>query len=216
MYKVSDFRQELYKPGDLMKILNVTYQTIKNYDISGKLPIKRTETGRRVVTREDLLRYLEERGLLYNDESKIKSDYIYARVSSNEQKTKGDLDRQVCYIVENVSDLQNPVVLKEVGSGLNDKRPKLLELIRQVEKGNVKRVYVTYKDRLTRFGYSYIETVFNCNDVEIIVLQNNEKEKIVEEELVDDMMNLIASFSGKLYGMRSGKNKKEREKTYEK
>ena len=103
MYKVSDFRQELYKPGDLMKILNVTYQTIKNYDISGKLPIKRTETGRRVVTREDLLRYLEERGLLYNDESKIKSDYIYARVSSNEQKTKGDLDRQVCYIVENVS-----------------------------------------------------------------------------------------------------------------
>ena len=34
-------------------------------------------------------------------------------------------------------------------------------------------------------------------------------EKTVQEELVEDMMSLIACFSGKLYGMRSRKAKKK-------
>lgn len=47
-----------------------------------------------------------------------KKDVIYARVPSNEQKTKGDLDRQAMFLIENVDNLINPLVLKEVGSGL--------------------------------------------------------------------------------------------------
>ena len=72
----------------------------------------------------------------------------------------------------------------------------------------VRTVYVTYNDRLTRFGFHYLETVFGLKGVNIVVLNNPMGEKNVEKELVDDMMSLIASFSGKLYGLRSGKNRK--------
>lgn len=70
------------------------------------------------------------------------------------------------------------------------------------------RVFITYRDRLTRFGYHYLESVFLAKGVEIIVLNDISYEKDVQQELVEDMMSLIASFSGKLYGMRSHKNKK--------
>ena len=211
MYKSSDFTKPLYKTKDIMKILGISYATIKNYDKNGKLKFTRTETGRRVVFREDLLEYLDNAGMLYKDMDFEKRDVLYARVSSNEQKTKGDLDRQVTFLLENVDDLYRPIVLKEVGSGLNDKRSKIQELIRLVLDGKVNRVFVTYKDRLTRFGYHYLETIFSYHGVSIIVVKDEDKEKSVEEELVEDMMSLIASFSGKLYGLRSGKNKKKGE-----
>ena len=72
----------------------------------------------------------------------------------------------------------------------------------------VRNVYVTYKDRLTRFGYHYLETMFLAHNVNIIVVKDKDNEKSVSEELAEDLMSLIASFSGKLYGLRSGKNKK--------
>ena len=207
MYKRSDFTKPAYKTAEVMKILNVSYSTINNYDKQGKLPIKRTETGRRTVLRDDLLSYLDSLKMLVNDEEMTKHDVIYARVSSNEQKNKGDLDRQAMFLMEHCNDLINPVILKEVGSGLNDKRKKIQELICMVENNEVNRVFVTYRDRLTRFGFHYLETMFKSHSVEIVVVKDQEKKKSVQEELVEDMMALIASFSGKLYGLRSKKNK---------
>ena len=63
------------------------------------------------------------------------------------------------FLVESVSDLQNPINFKEVGSGLNDNRPKLQQLIKMVMNDEVRRVFVTYKDRLTRFGFNYLKAV---------------------------------------------------------
>ena len=116
-----------------------------------------------------------------------KKDVIYARVSSHEQKTKGDLDRQAMFLVENAKDLINPLVLKEVGSGLNDKRKKLQELIRMVCQGKVRRVFITDKDRLTRFGFHYLESVFREHGVSIVVMKDTNEEKKGQEELVKDM-----------------------------
>ena len=152
---------------------------------------------------------MEERGLLLDDICTQKRDVIYARVSSHEQKEKGDLDRQALFLAEHIPDLQNPLILKEVGSGLNDKRKCLQTLIFMVMKNEVRNVYVTYKDRLTRFGFHYLETVFLAHGVNIIVVKDISTEKSVQEELVEDMMSLISSFSGKLYGMRSRKKKAE-------
>lgn len=176
MYKRSDFTKPAYKTAEIMKILNISYSTIKNYDKQGKLPIQRTETGRRVVLKGDLLNYLDSLGMLVNDEERTKHDVIYARVSSNEQKIKGDLDRQVMFLMENCHDLQRPIILKEVGSGLNDKRKKIQELIRMVENNKVNRVFITYRDKLTKVGFHYLETMFKLHDVEIVVVKDQEKE----------------------------------------
>ena len=110
-------------------------------------------------------------------------------------------------LIDKVDNLINPLVLKEVGSGLNDNRVQLQKLLKMVANNEVRNVYVTYKDRLTRFGYHYLETMFLSHNVNIIVVKDENANKSVQEELVEDMMSLIASFSGKLYGMRSKKNK---------
>jgi len=213
LYRESDFTKKIYKPKELVEILGVSHSTVRKYDADGKLPVKRTETNRRIVHREDLLAYLEQQGLLYHDDERLqKVDVIYARVSSHEQKAKGDLDRQALYLVENVSNLINPIIIKEVGSGLNDRRNQLHRLIEMVMTGKVNNVYVTYMDRLTRFGYRYLEAAFRSVGTEIVAVKDKDGERSVQEELVEDMMALIASFSGKLYGLRSSRKKKEEDK----
>ncbi len=69
----------------------------------------------------------------------------------------------------------------------------------------VNRIFITYKERLSRFGYETIERICKKHDVDIIVL-NEDKEKSIEQELAEDMMMLLASFSCKMYGLRSHKN----------
>ena len=209
MYQVSDFTKSSYRVKEVAEFLGVSTKTIRRYDEEGKLNMHRTEGNHRIILREDLLCLLEEKGLLYDDSVMQKKDVIYARVSSHDQKRSGDLDRQIVFLIEHTAGLQNPVILKEVGSGLNDGRVQLQKLLRMVCQGEVRNVYITYKDRLTRFGYRYLETIFELHGVSIIVVKDREVEKQVYEELVEDMLSLLASFSGKLYGLRGKKLKKE-------
>lgn len=192
MYKVSDFTKTAYRTGEAAKILGITTRTIQNYDKLGKLKVCRTEGNRRVIMREDLIKYLDDKGLIYDDTNSKRHDVIYARVSSNEQKQSGDLDRQALYLVENAKDIQNPIILKEVGSGLNDKRKQLQKLLGMISNQEVRNVYITYKDRLTRFGFNYLETMFNACGTSIIVLQDESNEKTVHDELVEDMISIIS------------------------
>lgn len=205
MYKLSEFTKRTYKTGEVAEILHLHYQTVIRYDNEGILHFKRNESNRRVMFKEDLLQYLNEKGLLIDDTVQTKSDVIYCRVSSHDQQTKGDLDRQVVKLMEYAQSyqLQNPIILKEVGSGLNDNRKQIQRLIRMIIHHEVSRVFITYKDRLTRFGYHYLETICKECGVELHVMNDNETDKSAQEEMVEDMMALIASFSGKLYGMRS-------------
>lgn len=187
-------------------MLGVTTITLKNWESSGKIEFSRTPTNIRFLSRDQLINVLDKQGLYFNDTNFTKKDIIYARVSSHDQKTHGDLDRQIQFLINENSDLQNVLVLSEVGSGLNDKRKKLQQLIKMVMNDEVNRVFITYRDRLTRFGFHYLETVFNAKGVEIVVVKQSAEETSVEKELMNDMMSLIASFSGKLYGMRSKTN----------
>jgi putative resolvase len=73
-----------------------------------------------------------------------------------------------------------------------------------VEEADYGRILVTYEDRLTRFGFSYLERYFDCYGVTVTVIEH-ETNKSAQQELVDDLIKLVANFSGKLYGMRSSK-----------
>lgn len=108
-------------------------------------------------------------------------------------------------IEQNVSNL---VVKTNIGSGLNDNRKNLLSLLDMVQKGEVNRIFVLYKDRLTRFGYHYLKKICDFHGVSIIVVSEETDNKIQSEELAEDIITLIHSFSGKLYGLRR-KIKKE-------
>lgn len=204
MYKVSEFLKPVYKAGETAKIIGVTTETLRNYEDAGKIKFFRSSGGHRLIERKELLRFLNSKGLLLDDTDGIKRDVIYARVSNHEQKARGDLDRQVVHILECQDGLQNPLVLKEVGSGLDDKREKLQELIKLVLDGKVNKVYVTHCDRLARFGYHYLESVFFAKDVDVVISNDISQEKDVRQELAEDIMSLLVSFSKNFAGSKDG------------
>lgn len=203
-----NINKNYYTTGEVADLFQVSTKTIQKWDNKGILKFERSPTNRRVLPKETLIEYLKSKNMFYEDESLSKRDVIYARVSTYGQQKQGDLDRQVDYILSNRNDLKNVLVLKELGSGLNSKRKKLLKLIDMILNDEVNRIFITYKERLTRFGFEYIETICNHHNVEIVVMQSEQDNKSVEQELAEDIMSLLASFSGKLYGLRSHKNKK--------
>ncbi len=101
---------------------------------------------------------------------------------------------------------QETLVLSDIGSGLKAGRRHLQRLLKLVCEDRVAEIAITYEDRLTRFGQEFLETLFSCFGVTLTILEPGEG-KTPEQELTDDLLALIASFSGRLYGMRSHKQK---------
>ena len=206
MYKKSEIlKKSTYKTGEMAKLLGITIPTVIRYCETGRIPYHTTETGHRRILAKDVCDYLEKQNMLFDDEESTKSDVIYARVSTHEQANRGDLDRQVqkvklSAINENVKNL---IVKTDIGSGLDDGRKGLLSLVEMIQEGKVNRVYVLYKDRLARFGYHYLEKICEFHGVSIVVVSNETGNKSQSEELAEDIIALIHSFSGKLHGLKS-------------
>ena len=131
---------------------------------------------------------------------------IYARVSSPERR-KTDLEYQAKrmsdFCISNGWKIDR--IVKEVGSGLNDSRPKLMELFNG--KKNIQRIVVEHKDRLTRFGFNYILALAEAKGIEIVVANVTENPK---DDLMSDFVSVITSFCARMYGQRRGKAKKEK------
>ena len=203
MVKKSELTKEYYKTGELAKMIGKQTRTVQSYCIRGDIISIIIPSGKRIISRDEVIKYLRKSNLLYEDDNKI--DLIYARVSTNEQKNRGDLDRQIEYITKEII-TKNPKNLKifsEVGSGLNDNRKELKKLLDMVMNDEVDRIFILYKDRLTRFGFNYLEQICNKYGTKIIVILEEIQEKSIQEELAEDIISIIHSFSGKLYGMRN-------------
>lgn len=99
---------------------------------------------------------------------------------------------------------QETLTLADIGSGLKATRRQLQRLLTLVCEQRVGEVVITYEDRLTRFGQPYLDALFAAFGVTLTILEPGE-EKTPETELTEDLLALIVSFSGRLYGMRSHK-----------
>jgi DNA binding domain, excisionase family len=203
MIKKSELTKEYYKTGELAKMIGKQTRTVQSYCIKGDINSIIIPSGKRIISRDEVIKYLRSSNLLYEDDNKI--DLIYARVSTNEQKNRGDLDRQIDYIIREIiaKNPKNLKVFSEVGSGLNDNRTELKKLLDMVMNDEIDRIFILYKDRLTRFGFNYLEQICNKFGTKIIVLSEEIQEKSIQEELAEDIISIIHSFSGKLYGMRN-------------
>ncbi|AFK21822.1 IS607 family transposase [Pyrococcus sp. ST04] len=185
-----------YTLKEASKILGVTVKTLQNWDKQGKIRVVRTPGGRRRIPESEIKRIL---GI--HEERKIIG---YARVSSRTQKD--DLERQIQAIQQYAKEKGWSVeILKDIGSGLNEKRKNYQKLLRMVMNKEVSKVIITYPDRLTRFGFETLKTLFQAFGTEIIVINKTQKEP--KEELIEDLITIISHFAGKLYGMRSHKYK---------
>jgi putative resolvase len=128
--------------------------------------------------------------------------HLYSRVSSHDQKE--DLDRQLKrlrdYAAAKGWDILSET--KEIGSGLNGKRPKLQKLLEQPDGA----ICVEHEDRLSRFGVPYIRAAMRAANRELYVINATEQ----KNELVQDFIDVITSMCARIYGKRSAKNKAKR------
>jgi putative resolvase len=136
------------------------------------------------------------------DDVKLKPEYniVYARVSSSENKSNlNSQAERVCQFC-NAKGWVVHEVIKECASGLNDKRPKLQKILKD---NKATKIIVEHKDRLTRFGFEYIKTLY---DGEIIIINEITES---EKDLMQDFVSLVTSFCARLYGKRRSKRKTE-------
>ncbi|QPG48960.1 IS607 family transposase [Saccharolobus solfataricus] len=172
--------------------LGISYATLREYVKKGYIKPVILQSGKWRFREEDIERLM---GII-----RKRKVILYARVSSSTQKD--DLVNQVKYLEEQVKEYDQ--VITDIGSGLNMKRKGFLKLLRMILNNEVSRVVIAYPDRLVRFGFEILEEVCKAHNCEIVVLNQEDK----EEELVEDLMSALVSFSGKLYGMRSHKYEK--------
>lgn len=186
------------------QMLSLSIRQLRILDTSGQFPAVKTEGGHRRYRLSDLQARMGVPPL------KSLPVAVYCRVSSHEQKQKGDLDRQKARLLEYCVKKKYPVeqVFDEVGSGMNDSRSKLLQLMKLVFERKISRVIIEHKDRLSRFNFNIFKVFFESYGVTIEYVEET-LPKAFEDELVEDMLSLMASFSAKIYGKRSAENKKK-------
>ena len=192
---------KLYSISKTADILGVSQKTLRVWDKQNKLIPVLTSGGHRRYKESDINAFI---GIDPNSNDNKEICVIYARVSSQKQKISGDLDHQSQRLSEYCAkhNLYVEHIIKDVGSGLNDKRIGFNQLTNLVITGKVNKVIVEHKDRLTRFQFNFIKKIFKTFGVDIIVI--DDKDEISDiEELTRDMMSLLACFSVKYYGKRS-------------
>lgn len=164
---------------------------------------------------------LSSKKILYDIDSfedfqpKQKQNIIYARVSSAKQAD--DLSRQIeivkSYAISNGVKIDK--IYKDIASGMNENRKEFNLMLREIFAGNVDKLFISYKDRLTRFGFDYFKNIFSEFGVEIVVLDElEETNSDFQKELANDLISIIHHFSIKLYSNRR-KKLKEIEKLIE-
>lgn len=182
---------------ELAELMGVTPQTIRKYVNNEQIPYHTTPNGQLFFTQEDITKILGEQP------EQEKQWAYYTRSSSGNQKL---LKTQTELLTKHYPEPQ--YIIKDSASGLNENRKGLQKLITLAQEQKITDIAITTQDRLTRFGYRYLEQLFTQNNVKIHVL-NNTKENTPEQELLDDFMALIASFSGRFYNLRTKENKQK-------
>ena len=170
------------------KTIGVGYQTARNMFRRGEIEGYQLPTGTIIITELD---------------DRVKqgdSVALYGRVSSRDQTA--DLDRQMdrlrSYAAHNGYKVSKEV--KEIASGLNDKRPKFLSLLSDK---NIGLILVEHKDRATRFGFNYISALLESSGRKIEVINDSD----TKNELVDDFISIVTSMCARIYGSRKAKRK---------
>jgi len=191
-------KTRLLRSGEVAKRLGLHPLTVRRWVKEGKIaaiPIGRE--ARIPITEVERLLGEQRAGLVV----------LYGRVRGHAHKE--ELQRQVQQLEQwalLARTGQKTLILTDIGSGLNTERKSLHRLLALVQDYQVAEVVVTCSDRLTRFGLAYLQALFSGYGVTLTVLHPDE-DNTPEEEVTQDFLALIASFAGRLYGLRSRRQK---------
>ena len=186
----------MVKIGAAADLIGTTPGQLRKWESTGELlPARKTLGGTRYYAMADLL------GLANESAPTV----CYARVSSHEQKA--DLERQHA-VLEAYCAAKGwrTQVIRDLGSGMNYRKKGLQELLELILRRRMRRLVITHKDRLLRFGAELVFTLCELQGIEIVIIHQGEQPSF-EEELTQDVLEIITVFSARLYGSRSRKHK---------
>jgi predicted site-specific integrase-resolvase len=195
--------EKLFSAGKTAKMLGVDIQTIRRWEKKGLITGVRTPTNYRRFPESEIHR------LLGKFPQKIRCA-IYARVSSSKQEVDGNLERQRLRLIEYAKEKGYEIiqVFSEQASGINENRKQLKKLIQLAVNKEIDVVLIEFKDRLARFGYSYLVDFFFSHNVKLEAIATKPPQDATSE-LMEDLLSIITCFAAKLYGKRSQQFKKK-------
>ena len=190
----------ILKVTEASKYIGVSINTLKTLANNGKIKTFKTDGGHRRFRVEDLDLFSGK-----VTEKKEKVTVVYARCSTAKQKE--NLERQKDRLMKHAeSQGYKYIVIDEIASGINEKRKGLHKLLNMAFQGKIERVLIEYKDRIARFGYEYLWSIFRNLGIKVEIMENREKK--YEEELAEDIMKILTCYSARYYGARGGRKKK--------
>ena len=189
--------KRLVKIGEAAKLLGTTPVTLRHWEKTGELvPARKTKGGTRYYDVAEL------KGL----DNQAAPTIGYCRVSSSDQKA--DLQRQQ-ELVEAYCAAKGwrTEIITDLGSGMNYRKKGLNKLLELIMQRKIRRLVLTHKDRLLRFGAELVFAMCEVQNIEIVIIHQGEQPTF-EQELAQDVLEIITVFSARLYGSRSKKHKK--------
>jgi putative resolvase len=180
------------KLSDYAKSLGISYRTAWNHYKDGKIPgAYQLASGTIIVPEAE-----QPKG--------DKKVAVYARVSSSENRSnlQSQAERVTTYCAAKGYRIEK--VIKEVGSGVNDQRPKFQALLADKE---ISLIVVEHRDRATRFGFYYLRTLLENEGRRLEVINESEGDR---DELMQDLIAIITSFVARYYGQPRAKRKTEK------
>ncbi|MFX0200633.1 MAG: IS607 family transposase [Candidatus Hodarchaeota archaeon] len=189
--------------GEVAKRLGKSTATIRRWEKEGFIKGTRTPKGHRMFPESEVYRLL---GIEVRDQQASQPFRValYARVSTRKQKDAGNLDRQGERLQQYARTRGYQIVMdiRDLGSGINENRRGLKRLITAIQQEELDRVLIEYKDRLARFGYTYLEEMAQDHGVTLEIIEDR-PQKELQDELLEDLIAIVTSFAARLYGRRS-------------
>jgi len=185
---------------------HITRATLKRWSDTGKIQCVKLSSKKMLYDLDSIIK---------NDDIDSRINVIYARVSNTKQFS--DLKTQVQLLSSFMvaKGVKPDQIFEEVASGMNEDRTELNKLIQLVIEKKVNKVYISYKDRLTRFGFDYFKNWFSKFGTAIEVV-NSTREEDFQTELTQDLISVIHHFSMKMYSNRRRELKETMKKLQEK
>lgn len=192
--------------GEASEMIGVSISTLRRWEKdSSFIPDFRTKGGHRRYCISKIRSEVLDINDVSNNNTSNRKTYVYARVSSHDQKL--DLKRQEQRLSMHCDIMGwEHEVISDLGSGINYKKKGLNKLINLICYGKVQRLVLTHKDRLLRFGSALLFKLCDFFGTEVVILEEKNN-KSFEQELVADVIEIMSVFTAKMHGKRNHRNK---------
>ena len=197
----------LLSVGKIKKLYGISRHSLYSWEKQGLLKSYQTPGGKKLYRKDDLEALL---GMGEQERQRGQAVCIYARVSTKKQVDYLQAQRERLRGYCRKKGYQVWEEISEVASGINENRAGLHKVINAAKKGRIVKIVIEYPDRLARFGYKYLERLFELCGVTIEVVNKvGDENESIQKELAEDLIAIVSSFSARVYESRGGRKKKD-------